>query len=40
MVGERGGQTNLNMKVYQEYILVSCDPLTESRVREQIKKFL
>lgn len=40
MAGERGGQSNLNLQVYQEYILVDCDPLTESRVRDQIKKFL
>lgn len=40
MAGERGGQSNLNMKIYQEYILVECDPQTELRIREQIKKFL
>lgn len=27
MAGEQGGQSNLRMKIYQEYILVDCDPL-------------
>ncbi len=40
MMGQKGGQSNLDMKIYQQYVLVSCDRMTELKVRKKISEFL